>query len=167
MQEQSELEERVIRCFHSFEYDAREWRHKRRIVSKVEFSAQGSDVRYVVTNDKNTGAEALYNKYCERARCENWIKDLKNYLRCDRTSCQEFNANQFRLFQHSLAYCLLWVIKGAAGLEHSTVESLRLQLLKIGVQVTENTRKIRLRLASQHPYQEQFARAWNWLAETA
>jgi hypothetical protein len=163
MQEHFEQDTWTVRCFHSFQYDAREWRYKRRIVARVQFDAKGPDVRYVVTNSTKGSGQAVYEKYCLRARCENWIKDLKNYLLCDRTSCQEFNANQFRLLMHTFALALMWDLKVAAGLEHATVETVRLHLLKVGVAVVENSRHVRLRLASHHPHQARFLQAWDKL----
>lgn len=38
---------------------------------------------------------------------ENRIKDLKNALQADRTSCHRFVANAFRLLEHALAYVLM------------------------------------------------------------
>ena len=166
MQEHFEQDEPAVRYFKEFRYDAKEWTHKRRIIAKVEFNREGPDRRYVVTNAGGGKARALYEKYCLRARCENFIKDLKNYLRCDRTSCQEFNANQFRLLEHTFAYALVWKLKQVAGLKHATVETVRLQLLKVGVLVRESNRKVRLSLASQHPYQFEFIRAWHALEPT-
>jgi len=164
MQQHFEEDRWLVRCFHSFMYDAREWRYKRRIIARIQFDALGPDVRYVVTNSRKGTPQVVYEKYCLRARCENWIKDLKNYLLSGRTSCQEFNANQFRVLLHAFAYALIWKVKKAAGLEHATVESVRLKLFKIGVQVRENSRAVRLQLASQHPYQCEFVRAWSKLS---
>jgi hypothetical protein len=157
----------VVKRFHEFFYDAREWPFKRRIIAKVEYTNKGPEVRHVVTNAKGSKARAIYEKYCQRCRCENWIKDLKNYLKCDRTSCQEFNANQFRLLLHTFAYALLWEVKRAAGLENLTVETVRLRLLKIGVFVKDGARKVHLSLASQHPYREEFVKAWHALESSA
>lgn len=164
MQERDEQEQYVVRRFKEFEYDAREWPYKRRIIARVDYASTGPEVRYVVTNKKGGQPDKIYERYCLRSQCENWIKDLKNYLKSDRTSCQEFKANQFRLLLHTFAYALLWKVKEAACIEQATVESIRLQLLKVGVLVRENQRLVRLQLASQHPYQSQFAKAWNTLA---
>jgi len=164
MQEHFEQDTLVIRCFHEFQYSAKEWRTKRRLIAKIQYSSQGPDVRYVVTNSRQGSARAVYEKYCQRAQCENWIKDLKNYLRCDRTSCQEFDANQFRLLLHTFAYALLNVVKEAAGIVSATVETIRLRLLKIGVLIKEGSRNVRLSLASQHPAQDEFIRAWRALS---
>jgi hypothetical protein len=108
MQEHFE-EELKIRRFGEFQYGAREWSRERRVIYRVEFTTTGPDVRYVVTNATSGKPRELYeDRYCRRAQCENWIKDLKNHLKCDRTSCQEWRANQFRLFLHVFAYMLMW-----------------------------------------------------------
>lgn len=149
------------RMFGEFEYLSREWNKSRRVIVRVEVSKEGPDVRYVVTNSKTGSSRKLYEeKYCKRARCENWIKDLKNYLKCDRTSCQEFETNQFRLHLHTFAYILIWEVRQAAELQEMTVETFRLQFLKIGVVVKENARKIKLHLASLFVWQDQFRVAW-------
>lgn len=161
MQEKFESEQVYIRKYTEFQYQAKEWPHPRRIICKAEHSRKGTAVRYVVTNaDRNRPAK-IYEKYCQRAQCENWIKDLKNYLHCDRTSCQEFKANQLRLLLHTFAYILLWKLRRDAGLKFSTVETVRLHLIKIGVLVTESVRRISLKFSSNHPWQEEVRRAWN------
>jgi hypothetical protein len=150
-----------IRKFSEFRYQSREWRSDRRFIFRVDYTMTGPDTRFVVTNYKGGNAKTLYeNRYCPRSQCENWIKDLKLYLSSGRTSCQEFDANQFRLLLHTLAYILIWETRKAARLPAMTVETFRLQVLKIGVLVQESASKIRLRLASQFPWQEQFRVAW-------
>jgi len=161
MQEAFEAEQVYIRKFTEFNYQAREWPHERRIICKVECTSQGTDTRYVVTNAKRNRPDNIYAKYCQRAQCENWIKDLKNYLHCDRTSCQEFNANQLRLLLHTFAYILLWKLRKQAKLKYATVETVRLHLLKIGVLVTESVRRICLKFSSTHPWQDEYRLAWN------
>ena len=52
-----------------------------------------------------------------RGRMEGFIKNHKTYLHSDRTSCNRFEANQFRLFLHSAAYLLLHALKDI-GLAH-------------------------------------------------
>jgi hypothetical protein len=39
-----------IRRFAAFRYGARSWRTERQVVARVEASAQGIDVRFIVTN---------------------------------------------------------------------------------------------------------------------
>lgn len=86
-----------VRKFGEFMYQAREWRCERRFVFRVDYTMLGPDTRFVVTNYTGSYPKKIYeNRYCPRAQCENWIKDLKLYLLSGRTSCQEFEANQFR-----------------------------------------------------------------------
>ena len=49
--------------------------------------------------------------YNGRAEIENRIKEGKNTLRWDKTSCQRFEANQARLQMGVLAYNLLLMIR--------------------------------------------------------
>ncbi|MBN2167005.1 MAG: transposase, partial [Marinilabiliaceae bacterium] len=65
-----------------------------------------------VTNIQKTWRKFLYeNVYCARGRMELFIKEYKNHLSSDRTSCSGFSANQFRLFMHSIAYILLHTLR--------------------------------------------------------
>lgn len=160
MQERFEEDPVYIRKYTEFEYRSRTWTIPRRIICKVEYSNEGPDVRYVVTNARRGKPCDIYAKYCQRAQCENWIKDLKTYLKCDRTSCQEFNANQFRLLLHTFAYILLWMLRRGAKLKNATVATVQIHLLKIGVLVKETVRRIRLQFASEHPWKEEFIQVW-------
>jgi hypothetical protein len=157
-------DELLIRRFMEFDYDAREWSRTRRIIARCDYASTGPDIRYVITNSKMKDIKRLYDeKYCRRARCENWIKDLKTYLKCDRTSCQEFTANQFRLLLHTFAYVLLWKVRQKAGLKKVTMQTMQLQLMKVGVLIKETARCIRLRFASDFPLQKEYAQAWRTL----
>ena len=150
-----------VRKFGEFRYQAKEWRQERRFIFRVDYSMTGPDTRFVVTNHHGSSPKKVYEeRYCPRAQCENWIKDLKRYLCSGRTSCQEFEANQFRLFLHTFAYILIWKVRKAAKLKAMTVETFRLQFLKIGVLVKETASRIRLYLASQYPWQEQYLQGW-------
>lgn len=160
-QEHFEDTELSVRRYAEFNYQCRSWSRSRRVIARCEYTAEGPNVRYVVTNTTGSYPKHLYeDRYCPRARCENWIKELKNYMHCDRTSCQEFNANQLRLLLHTFAYVLLWEVRRKAQMKHATVETIRLQLIKVGVLVKETARKVWLHLASEHPWQKEFTTAW-------
>lgn len=163
MQEHFE-QELEIRKFREFRYSARGWSHERRIVARVTYTNTGPEVRFVVTNSTLRSARKVYERYCMRARCENWIKDLKLYLKSGRTSCQEFNANQFRLLLHTFAYTLLWTIRKAAGMGFETLETVRNRLLKVGVRIRETSHAVFLQFPSMHPWKELFERSWAKLA---
>jgi hypothetical protein len=142
--------------FHTTRYQAGTWSRPRRVVIKVEVSAQGVNTRFVVTDLEQAGAKVLYRQiYCARGQMENEIKDHKRYLKSDRTSCHRFEANQFRLVLHSAAYVLLdtWrreVLKGTPW-ARATMETLQLRLLKLGARIHEFTDRIKISLPSSCP----------------
>ena len=86
-----------VRRFFQTSYAARSWSRERRVIARVEATALGADVRFIVTN--LTGrSKHLYEKvYCARGRMENLIKEHKLYTKSDRTSCHRWEANQFRV----------------------------------------------------------------------
>jgi hypothetical protein len=137
--------------FHSLPYQAGRWKRPRRVVIKVEVSAQGTNTRFVVSDLDQVRAERLYRTlYCDRGRMELYIKDHKTYLRSDRMSCPRFEANQFRLWLHSAAYVLLESLRrevlAQTGYAHATVERLRLSLIKVAARVREMKTRIRVHL---------------------
>jgi hypothetical protein len=142
--------------FHSTRYQAGTWSRPRRVVIKVEVSAQGVNTRFVVTDLEQAGAKVLYRQlYCARGQMENEIKDHKRYLKSDRTSCHRFEANPFRVFLHSAAYVLLdtlrrEVLKGTPW-ARATMETLQLRLLKLGARIHEFTDRIKISLPSSCP----------------
>jgi|SRR5579884_1024574 len=153
-----------VRKYSEFRYQSKEWTKERRFIVRCHYTSDGPDVRYVVTNQTGGKARRIYDEeYCSRSQCENWIKDLKTYLKCDRTSCQEFEMNQLRLFLHTFAYILIWTVRTAGRLRNMTAHTFQLRMLKIGVIVSETSRKVRLLLASNHPAQAEFVEAWNAL----
>ena len=108
--------DKVRRFFHTG-YQAKSWSRQRSVIARVEATAKGCDVRFVVTNLSGR-AKALYEKvYCARGRMENMIKDHKLYTKSDRTSCHRWEANRFRLFLHTGAYWLLHQLRQAAPRE--------------------------------------------------
>jgi hypothetical protein len=149
-----------VRLFGQFQYKAKTWDKKRRVIAKAEHSDRGTNPRYVVTNLEG-GCQALYDElYCARGEMENRIKEQQLGLFSDRTSCHAWWANQFRLLLSSVAYVLLEALRriGLSGTElaRAQVGTIRLRLLKIGAVVTRNTRRIRLWLSSSFPLQELF-----------
>ncbi len=148
-------------------YQAGSWPHPRRVVFKAEArrlpsGKLGTNVRFVVTS-RTDAPEALYDWYTERGGTEGWIKDFKNYVRCDRLSCHRFMANQFRLFLHAAAYWLLDTLRRklvAAGVARMTLETVRLRVVKIGGRVRQWADVVKLHLATSHPGQA----LWHLLA---
>jgi Transposase DDE domain group 1 len=128
---------KVLR-FHSVYYQAGTWSHPRRVVIKVEVTEKGVNTRFIVTDLLQAPAQWLYRAvYCARGQMENYIKDHKRGLKSDRTSCHRFLANQFRLWLHSAAYVLLWMLRaevlGRSSWSRVRFETLQLRLLKLAV----------------------------------
>jgi len=127
------------------------------VVYKAEALAKGANTRFVVTNraDPAEDATACYDGYVERGLAEQWIKDYKRACKADRLSDCRFWANQFRLFPHAAAYWLLDTLRRwleAAGAARRQLDTLRLQLLKVGGRVRQLLSRVRLHLASGAAY---------------
>mgnify|MGYP006430639129 FL=1 len=146
------------------------WSRKRRVVAKAEWMPRrgeaGANPRFVVTSLPATevGARTLYERlYCARGDMENRIKECQLDLFADRTSAATMRANQLRLWFASMAYVLLAALRRMAlahtRLDKATCGTIRLTLLKIGAQVTRSVRRVRVAMASAHPYADVFALA--------
>ncbi len=149
-----------IRRFTDFQYAAKSWNQKRRIIAKIEVNSFGPNHRYVVTNLEGDPKQLYEDVYCARGDMENRIKEQQLCLFAGRTSCQKWWSNQFRLLLSSLAYTLVESIRRMAlkntELEHAYVSTIRLKLLKIGAVLLRNTRRIRFLLSSNYPNQSLF-----------
>jgi hypothetical protein len=145
-----------IKIYGEFEYQARSWPQPYRVIVKVECNEKGLNVRFIVTNLMGAYRKFVYETvYCGRGAMELMIKELKNHLFSDRTSCCSFQANQFRLFLHSMAYVLLHALreKYLAGTElaKAQFDTIRLKLLKIGARIIPLATKIKIHLPSSCP----------------
>ncbi len=134
-------------------YAARTWKRKRRVIIKAEVVRHpGRDPknnpRFVVTN-LGDDPEAVYQFYCGRGDVENRLKELHHGLEMDRTSCEHFLANQFRVLLTLAAYVLFQELRRrAAGTACADAQltTLRERLLKLAVWVERSVRRIVLHL---------------------
>lgn len=79
----------VLRGYAQTHYKAKSWKLERRVCARIEATAMGLDIRFVVTNLDKGSAEHLYDViYCARGQAENLIKMHKSQLASDRTSCR-------------------------------------------------------------------------------
>lgn len=151
---------RKQRVFGQIQYGAWSWDQPRRMLVKAEHTDKGSNPRFVVTNMAGDPQVLYDDSYCARGEMENRIKEQQLGLFSDRTSCQSWWANQFRLLLSSCAYLLLERLRALAlagtELARAQVATIRLKLLKIGAVVIRNSRRIRLLLSSSYPYQSLF-----------
>jgi hypothetical protein len=156
-------EQLKIKLYTEFLYQAETWSEPRRIITKVEVSEKGENLRFIVTNLHHGRKAYIYETiYCGRGQMENYIKDHKRFLHSDRLSCRKFEANQFRLFLHSAAYVLMHTLrtKGLRGTAWSRAQfdQIQLRILKVGARVEELKTKIRFHFPSSFPLQELYAR---------
>ena len=80
-------------------------------------------------------------------------------------------ANQLRLWFASFAYVLLEALR-RIGLRHTqraraTCGTIRLRRLKIGAQVRRSVRRIKIAMASAHPFQTEYRLAYLSLRRAA
>ena len=150
------------------------WGRARRVVAKAEHLPKGSNPRFVVTSlpASEVDARALYEDlYCARGDVENRIKEQQLDLFADRTSAATMRANQLRLWFAAFAYVLLDALR-RIGLRHTqfasaTCATIRLKLLKLGAQVRQSVRRIKVAMASACPYQVEYHLAYLYLKRAA
>lgn len=163
--EQTQVKQRSVG---ELRYAADSWNRERRIITRLEYGAQGNNPRFVVTN-LGWDAARLYDEfYCVRGEAENRIKEAQLDLFGTRASCHRFAANQLRLLFAALAYTLMERLRALslAGteLERACAATIRVKLLKIGAVIVRNTRRVRLLLTSHHPLRHVFLIAAQALA---
>ena len=137
------------------------WPHPRRVVFKAEMvdypgRKPQPNLRFVVTNMKRT-PKGVYTWYCQRGDAENRIKELKEGLAMDRTSCCSFLANQFRVQLTVAAYVLFQELAHQARhtkYRNAQVTRLREKLLKLPAWIEESVRRVVVHLPA------------SWIGET-
>jgi hypothetical protein len=147
------------RRFGETRYAARKWSHKRRLILKAEVvrypgRAPRDNPRFVVTNLPDP-PQTVYEIYCGRGDMENRIKELKEGLGLDRTSCPRFLANQVRVLLTVAAYVLYQTLQQHArgtACAAAQVGTLRERLIKVAVWVTRSVRRLVLHLPATFPW---------------
>lgn len=153
--------------YRSLNYQTLEsWSRFRRVVSKVEYSPQGVNVRFVVTSlatDKVPPGALYTQNYCPRGEMENRFKEQQLELFSARTSTHTFEGNQLRLWFSSVAYVLMNALRSQClantELRHAQVGTIRTKLLKLGARVLISVRRVLISISSGCPYQDIFATA--------
>lgn len=159
----SQVTEQSERLYDQTLYAAKSWPHQRRVIIKAEVTcAEGKQAkdnpRFVVTNMKQSPQWLYEQVYCQRAQVENRIKEL-HYLQIDRTSCNRFWANQFRVLLTAAAYVLMQELRlQAAGTDaaRAQVWTLRERFLKLGARVTASVRRLVIHLPVAFPFLDTF-----------
>jgi hypothetical protein len=136
-------------------YRAQTWDRERRVVAKIEWhdGELFPRIGFIVTNSRLTGGKVV-KVYNGRGDVENRIKEGKNTLRWDKTSCRRFAANQARLLMGVLAYNLLHMLRQfyLVGEEvKRSMEWLIKRLIKVGAKVSYHGRRWYVHVAAAFP----------------
>jgi hypothetical protein len=147
-------------------YQAKSWNRPRRVVAKIEWHRGELFPRigFVVTNSRLPAGKVI-KVYNGRAEIENRIKEGKNTLRWDKTSCQRFEANQARLQMGVLAYNLLHMIRQfyVWGEEvKRSIDWLIKRLIKVGARVSYHARRWYVHVASAFPLAHHYRAVLAW-----
>jgi hypothetical protein len=140
-------------------YAARTWPQPRRIIIKAEVvraeeKNPKDNPRFVITNMKQSPQWLYEEVYCQRGEIENRIKELHD-LQIDRTSCNDFWANQFRVLLTAAAYVLMQELRLKAAntsCARAQVWTLRERLLKLGARVLVSVRRVVVHLPASFPF---------------
>jgi len=148
------------------QYQAKSWHKPRRVVAKIEWHRGELFPRigFVVTNSR-LPASKVVKVYNGRGDVENRIKEGKNTLRWDKTSCQRFEANQARLKMGVLAYNLLHMIRQfyVWGEEvRRSIDWLIKRLIKVGARVSYHARRWYVHVASAFPLAHHYRAVLAW-----
>ena len=138
-----------------FHYQAAKWNRPRRVVCKIEWHVGElfPRVGFIVTNS-SLEAHTVVTIYNGRAEIENRIKEGKNTLRWDKTSCHRFAANQARLLVGCLAYNLLHMIRDTAFWGEKvkpSIDSIIRRLVKVGARVVYHARRWYVHVGTAYP----------------
>jgi hypothetical protein len=148
---------RRARAFGDFKYKAESWDKARRVIARCDYTDEGLEVRYIVTNITKPVAKMVYEQiYCRRALCEGWIKNMKQ-TNCSRLSCSQFKANAFRLLLHALAYSLINQLQSYFS-ERISFTQFQRRFISVAVHVSEKTNSVQFRMAKSYCHAKEFRR---------
>lgn len=157
---------RPVKIYGQYTYQADSWPEAKRVICKAEYNDKGANTRFIITNLKHSKYRFIYETvYCGRGAMELMIKEHKNHLASDRTSCSSFYANQFRVLLHSIAYSLVHAFR-ERHLRHTEFaqaqfNTIRLRFFKIGARVRNLASRIKIHLPMAYPLQAEFERIWH------
>lgn len=156
MEKNAEHVARRARVYGDIWYAADSWDRERRVIVRCDFTDEGHELRYVVTNIRGYLAPQIYEGiYCQRAMAEQWIKNLKE-TQCDKLSCSQFKSNMFRLLLHAMAYLLIHQVRMKLSAKQMSIEQFRRHFVHIAVQVRETKTTAHFRIARSYHAAKEF-----------
>ena len=128
---------------------------------------KGTNIRFVVTKNRNNSPETIYKRYCKRGEMELWIKDIK-YFKADRMSCNSYWANYFRLFLYAAAFVVAHTMKhelfNGTAIESFTMDSFIKRIMLSAVYIMEKKTFIHVSFSPHHRHLEELTVALERLA---
>ncbi len=157
--------ETAVKLYSDFLYQAKTWAKPNRVIVKAQYTHKGPNTRFIVTNFESVSRKFIYETvYSGRGAAELMIKEHKNHLASDRTSCSSFQANQFRLFLHSMAYILLHAFREKhlkhtqfAKAQFNTIQS---KIIKVAARVRQLSTKIKIHLPSSFTLKNEYLKIY-------
>lgn len=154
---QTQAKQRLFDCF---AYQCDSWDRQRRVIAKAECHAEGTNLRFVVTNrpgvESAADGQREYDHYIQRGESEQRMDELKNGLSMDRLSCHRFLANFFRLQLHTAAMNLLNAQRDDPALPEVLRKgqpcTWRTLVIKVAAVVVQSTRRVLVKLAGNWPW---------------
>ena len=141
--------------FHSTRYQAGTWSRSRRVVIKVEVSAQGVNTRFVVTDMEQARTQCLPAKSTvpvmngKRDQRPQAVPEIGSHV------LSPLRGQSLRLFLHSAAYMLLDTLRRevlrTTPWACATRATIQLRVLKLGARVQEFKDYIKIALPSSCP----------------
>src|SRR5664280_2591319 len=128
--------------------------HTEHVYGEANYAAQTWPRQRRITIKKQSPQWLYEQVYCQRGEIENRIKELHD-LQIDRTSCNDFWANQLRVLLTAAAYVLMQELRLQAAhtnCARAQVWTLRERLLKLGARVLVSVRRVVVHLPASFPY---------------
>jgi hypothetical protein len=157
---------RRVRIYGEISYKAGTWKSDRRVICRCDYTDNGLDCRYVVTNITAGDPRYLYEQeYCPHANVERSIKEFKNGLLL-RLSCEKFTANAFRVYLHAFAYMLLYHLRQflRPKLQSLSIESIRKMFINVAAKVICSERRVYWALSNTYAHAVDYLRLCRKLA---
>jgi hypothetical protein len=147
-------------------YQAKSWGNPRRVIAKIEWYMGELFPRcyFIVTNSR-LPAFSVVKVYNGRGDVENRIKEGKNTLRWDKTSCHRFTANEARLKMGFLAYNLLHLIRRFYVRNEKarrSIEWIIMRMVKVGARISYHARYWHVHIASAFALRHHYRAVLGW-----
>lgn len=144
------------------DYKAVTWESAQKVYARFQVINGVLETRFFASNMGQTiydGNQLYWDFYTQRGEAsENRIKEIKKMCFSDRLSCHNFWANFFRMHLYCMSYEIFRMIKvliSQSGVKEAmrwNVNSIRLNLLKVGAWVKESKRRITIYFSSSFKY---------------